>query len=381
MTATAPPASAFDPRARCARASRSSRAGSTASRLVYLDNAATTQKPDAGAGRARSATTRTPTPTSTAASTRSPRRRRRRTRRAAGASPASSTPPTERGVVILRNTTEAINLVARSWGATPRRPATRCCSPRWSTTPTWCRGSCSRASAASCCGTSRSPTTASWTWRRSPGCCRAARKIVALTAMSNVLGTINPVAEIAAAAHRVGAVVRRRRRAVGAPHAGGLPGSRRRLPRLLGPQGVRPDGRRLPGRASRSCSSGWSRCYGGGEMIREVRLDSATWNDVPHRFEAGTPNIADAAAFPAALDLLEELGMDAVRAHEAELVGYALERLALARLARAPRAARPVQTRRPGLVRRPRDPPPRPGPGPRHAAASRCAPATTALSR
>jgi cysteine desulfurase/selenocysteine lyase len=62
-------------------------------------------------------------------------------------------------------------------------------------------------------------------------------------------------------------------------------------------------------------------------MIREVHLDHATWNDVPYRFEAGTPNIAGAAAVPAALDLLEELGMEAVRAHEQSLTAYALERL------------------------------------------------------
>jgi cysteine desulfurase/selenocysteine lyase len=66
---------------------------------------------------------------------------------------------------------------------------------------------------------------------------------------------------------------------------------------------------------------------GGGEMIREVRLDFASWNEIPHKFEAGTPNIADAAAFPAALDLLEEIGMTALRSHEVELVGYAIERL------------------------------------------------------
>ena len=68
--------------------------------------------------------------------------------------------------------------------------------------------------------------------------------------------------------------------------------------------------------------------FGGGEMIREVRLDFASWNDVPYKFEAGTPNIADAAAFPAALDLLEEVGMPALRAHEEELTAYALDRLA-----------------------------------------------------
>jgi len=75
----------------------------------------------------------------------------------------------------------------------------------------------------------------------------------------------------------------------------------------------------------------WDFAYpveGGGEMIREVYLDRATWNDVPQRFEAGTPNIADAAAFPAALDMLEEIGMAAVRAHEEDLTAYALDRLA-----------------------------------------------------
>jgi cysteine desulfurase/selenocysteine lyase len=66
---------------------------------------------------------------------------------------------------------------------------------------------------------------------------------------------------------------------------------------------------------------------GGGEMIREVHLDHATWNDVPHRFEAGTPNIADVVAFSTAIEYLEGLGMDAVRKHEKDLVDYALEEI------------------------------------------------------
>jgi cysteine desulfurase/selenocysteine lyase len=66
---------------------------------------------------------------------------------------------------------------------------------------------------------------------------------------------------------------------------------------------------------------------GGGEMIREVQLDRATWNDVPWKFEAGTPNIADVVAFSASLDYLERIGMDAVRAHEMELTRRALARL------------------------------------------------------
>jgi cysteine desulfurase/selenocysteine lyase len=151
-------------------------------------------------------------------------------------------------------------------------------------------------------------------------------RIVALTAMSNVLGTINPVAEIAAAAHRVGAVVV----VDGAQSVPHMPVDFQALGadflafsahKAYGPTGVgflvgRPE---LLDRMEPQ--------LGGGEMIREVRLDFASWNDVPHRFEAGTPNIADAAAFPAALDLLEEVGMAALRAHEVELAGYALERL------------------------------------------------------
>jgi cysteine desulfurase/selenocysteine lyase len=67
---------------------------------------------------------------------------------------------------------------------------------------------------------------------------------------------------------------------------------------------------------------------GGGSMIREVWNDRATWAEVPARFEAGTPSIADAVALGAAVDYLEALGMASVRAHEVALTRYALERLA-----------------------------------------------------
>jgi cysteine desulfurase/selenocysteine lyase len=66
---------------------------------------------------------------------------------------------------------------------------------------------------------------------------------------------------------------------------------------------------------------------GGGEMIREVRLDFATWNDVPWKFEAGTPNIADVIAFSTAIDYLLAVGMDKVRRHETELTAYTMDRL------------------------------------------------------
>jgi cysteine desulfurase/selenocysteine lyase len=66
---------------------------------------------------------------------------------------------------------------------------------------------------------------------------------------------------------------------------------------------------------------------GGGEMIKRVRLTESTWNDVPWKFEAGTPNIGDVCAFGATLDYLSDLGMETVRAHEVALTRAALRRL------------------------------------------------------
>src|SRR5690606_26283672 len=66
---------------------------------------------------------------------------------------------------------------------------------------------------------------------------------------------------------------------------------------------------------------------GGGSMISRVRPEESTWADIPHKFEAGTPDIADVIALGAAIDYLEALGMDNVREHEKEITGYALERL------------------------------------------------------
>jgi cysteine desulfurase/selenocysteine lyase len=66
----------------------------------------------------------------------------------------------------------------------------------------------------------------------------------------------------------------------------------------------------------------------GGEMIRSVALDRTSWNELPYKFEAGTPAIAEAYGFGAAIDYLSEIGLPAIEAHEHELTGYALERLA-----------------------------------------------------
>jgi cysteine desulfurase/selenocysteine lyase len=66
---------------------------------------------------------------------------------------------------------------------------------------------------------------------------------------------------------------------------------------------------------------------GGGSMISRVRPEESTWAEVPHKFEAGTPDVADVIALGAAIDYLESLGMENVRAHEKEITGFAMERL------------------------------------------------------
>lgn len=150
-------------------------------------------------------------------------------------------------------------------------------------------------------------------------------RLVSVMMVSNALGTINPTQEIAAAARRVGATVLLDG-AQAIPH---LPVNARELDfdflafsghKMLGPTGV---GVLY---AKPGLLEEMNPFLGGGEMIREVRLDRATWNDVPFKFEAGTPNIADVIALGAAIEYLEALGMEAVRQHETELLGYALER-------------------------------------------------------
>jgi len=151
-------------------------------------------------------------------------------------------------------------------------------------------------------------------------------KLVAVTHMSNVLGTINPIQEIAQLAHKHGAVV------VGdgaqaAPH---MPLNVRDLGvdfyafsahKMLGPTGLG----LLYGR--RELLEAMPPYKFGGEMISKVSFDEVTFAELPHKFEAGTPNIADVVTFDAALTYLERIGMANARKHEIEITGYAIERL------------------------------------------------------
>jgi len=151
-------------------------------------------------------------------------------------------------------------------------------------------------------------------------------RLVGVVHISNVLGTVNPVAEIARQARAAGALT-----LVDAsqsvPH---MPVDVKALGcdflaltghKMLGPTGIGA----LWGR--RELLEIMPPFMGGGEMIREVRLTGSTWNELPWKFEAGTMPIAEAVGLGAAVAFLEELGMEALFAHDRELAAYALERL------------------------------------------------------
>jgi cysteine desulfurase/selenocysteine lyase len=151
-------------------------------------------------------------------------------------------------------------------------------------------------------------------------------KVVAISQMSNVLGTINPIKEIAALAHRFGAIVL----VDGAQSVPHMPVDVQEMDcdflafsshKMLGPTGVGV----LYGK--RDVLNAMDPFLGGGEMIKRVTYEASTYADLPHKFEAGTPNIADVIAFGAAIDYLEDLGMDAVREHERAITQYAIDRL------------------------------------------------------
>ena len=151
-------------------------------------------------------------------------------------------------------------------------------------------------------------------------------KLVAFTHMSNVLGTINPAQEMIAQAHAAGAIVLLDA-AQSVPH---LPVDVQALNvdflafsahKMLGPTGIGV----LYGK--RELLEQMPPFMGGGDMIRKVSLRKSSWNDLPWKFEAGTPAIAEAIGLGAAVDYLQALGMEAVHSHEQEITTYALEQL------------------------------------------------------
>mgnify|MGYP000571947562 CR=1 FL=1 len=151
-------------------------------------------------------------------------------------------------------------------------------------------------------------------------------KIVSLTHMSNVLGTINPIKELSAKAHQVGAIMI----VDGAQGASHLPVDMKELGcdfyafsghKMVAPTGIGI----LWGKTA--LLEEMEPFMGGGEMIETVTMESSTWNDIPYKFEAGTPNFAQAVGLGAAMDYLKNIGMNEIADHEKKLTRYALDKL------------------------------------------------------
>jgi len=243
--------------------------------------------------------------------------------------------PSPRGVVFTKNATEAINLVAHSYGR-PRRAGQAV------------RAGLAPGQAVLLTGMEHHANLVPWLMLREEYGTELrfldiddqgrlvlddldrlldGVGLVAFTAMSNVLGTLNPVAVVTEAAHAAGAVVLVDG-AQSVPHlltdvvALGCDFLAFSAHKMCGPTGIGV----LWGREE--LLEAMPAFMGGGEMIRDVRLDGWTPNEIPWKYEAGTPPIAEAVGLGAAVDYLTDLGMDAVREHEIALTGYAMTVLA-----------------------------------------------------
>ena len=229
-------------------------------------------------------------------------------------------------VIFTRNTTESINLVAYSWGAEHIRAGDLIVLTEMehhSNLVPWQllaqrTGACLEFVPVSDTGLLRLDIYEQLLQRQP--------KLVAFTHMSNVLGTINPAKEMIMQAHAAEAVVLLDA-AQSVPH---LPVDVQNLDvdflafsghKMLGPTGIGV----LYGK--RALLEAMPPFMGGGDMIRSVHLRESTWNDLPWKFEAGTPAIAEAIGFGVAVDYLSALGMAAVQQHEREITSYALEQL------------------------------------------------------
>ncbi|MBC7226029.1 MAG: cysteine desulfurase [Thermoflexales bacterium] len=234
--------------------------------------------------------------------------------------------PVREEVIFTRNTTEAINLVAYAWGRTNIRPGDRILLTEMehhSNLVPWQllaqeKGARLVYLPITDDGLLRMDLLDSLLDERV--------KLVAVTMMSNVLGTITPVREIIQKAHGAGAVVLVDA-AQAVPH---MPVDVQDLDcdflafsghKMCGPTGIGV----LYGKEA--LLEAMPPFLGGGDMIRKVEWESATWNRLPWKFEAGTPAFVEGIGLGAAVDYLTGIGMEAILAHERELTAYAMERL------------------------------------------------------
>jgi len=235
--------------------------------------------------------------------------------------------PSPECIVFVRNTTEAINLVAYTWGRAHMGPGDEIVLTEMehhSNMVPWQRLAQEKGARLRYIGIDRQQCLDLEGW---PDRYLTERtKLLAIAHVSNGVGTIHPVKEMVAEARRRG-IVTLVDGAQSVPH---MPVDVQDLGcdflafsahKMLGPTGV---GVLY---ARRELLEEMEPFLSGGEMISRVTLEGASWAQVPWKFEAGTPNIADVIAFGAAIDYLNALGMERVRAHEVELTAYALKRL------------------------------------------------------
>ena len=234
--------------------------------------------------------------------------------------------PSARQIIYTRNTTESINLVAYTWARANLKAGDLIILTEMehhSNLVPWHMLQMDRGIELDFIPVTESGLLDLDTYRtllsRSP-------KLVSFTHMSNVLGTITPATDIIRMAHEVGAIalvdgaqsVPHLKVDVQALDADFLAFSAHKM---CGPTGIGA----LYGKAD--LLEKMPPFLGGGDMIKEVKLRSFRPNTLPHKFEAGTPAIAEAVGFGVAVDYLTSIGMDNVSAHEHEITGYALERL------------------------------------------------------
>ena len=229
-------------------------------------------------------------------------------------------------VIFTRNATEAINLLAYSWGLDTLKPGDEVLITQMehhANIVPWqliCQrtGATLRYVPIDAKGTLRLDLLDELLTERT--------RLFAFVAMSNVLGTINPVAELVERAHDVGALAL----VDGAQSVPHLPVDVQALKsdflvfsghKMCGPTGIGV----LHGRCE--LLESMPPFLGGGDMIREVRLEGSSWNTLPWKFEAGTPAIAEVIGLGAAVDYLTNLGMAWVQQREHDLVNYAMDRM------------------------------------------------------
>jgi len=231
--------------------------------------------------------------------------------------------PEARSIVFTRGATEAINLVAQAWGRWALKPGDEILLTEMehhSNLVPWQLVAQETGAALQFVGLTAE---GELDQAHAKALLTERTKLFAVTHASNVLGTINPIAELVQQAHAVGALVL----VDGAQSVPHMPVDVQALDcdflafsghKMLGPTGIgvlyaKPE-----------LLETMPPFQGGGEMIANVWLDHASWNEIPWKFEAGTPNIAGAIGLGAAVEYLGALGMEAVRAHEQSLVAYAL---------------------------------------------------------